>query len=75
MAYTSGDALAFLDDFTRQVVVSRKDAGLHQWANWLREDSGSKPYAWLRPDFVPPSPFLLLRTLSLRRLEFWWSLI
>ena len=28
---------------------------------WLREDSGSRPYAWLRPDFVPPSPFLVVQ--------------
>ena len=49
------DALALLDDFTRQVVVSRKDAGLHRWTNLLREDLGSR---LLRPDFVLPSSFL-----------------
>ena len=27
---------------------------------WLREDFGSRPYAWLRPDFVPPPPFLVV---------------
>ena len=32
--------------------------GLRKWVNWLREDLGSRPYAWLRPDFVPPPPFL-----------------
>ena len=26
----------------------------------LREDLSSRPYAWLRPDFVPPSPFLVV---------------
>ena len=25
---------------------------------WLREDKSSRPYAWLRPDFAPPAPFL-----------------
>ena len=29
--------------------------------NWLLEDSFSRPYAWLRPDFVPPSPFLVIK--------------
>ena len=24
---------------------------------WLREDFSSRPYSWLRPDFVPPSSF------------------
>ena len=28
---------------------------------WLREDLGSRPYVWLRPDFVPPSPFLVVK--------------
>ena len=46
------DALDVLNDFTRQVVVSRRVAGLHKWSDWLREDLGSGPHAWLRPDFV-----------------------
>ena len=40
---------------------SRREAGLHKWTTWLREDLGSRPYAWLRPDFVPPSPFLIVK--------------
>ena len=28
---------------------------------WLREDLSSRPYVWLRPDFVPPSPFLVVK--------------
>ena len=36
---------------------SRRDIGLRKWVNWLREDLSSGLYAWLRPDFVPPSPF------------------
>ena len=27
----------------------------------LREDLSSRPCAWLRPDFVPPSPFLVVK--------------
>ena len=30
----------------------------------LREDLSSRPYAWLRPDFVPPSPFLVIHDSS-----------
>ena len=30
-------------------------------ASWLREDLGSRPYAGLRPDFVPLSPFLVVK--------------
>ena len=33
--------------------------GIRKW--WLREDLGSRPYAWLKPDFVPPSPFLVVK--------------
>ena len=35
--------------------------GVRKWTDWLREDLGSRPYAWLRPDFVPPSPFLVIK--------------
>ena len=27
----------------------------------FREDLSSRPYVWLRPDFVPPSPFLVVQ--------------
>ena len=55
------DALGMLDDCVSKVVGARRDSGLRRWANWLREDLGSGPYTWLRPDFVPPSPFLVIR--------------
>ena len=55
------DSLDVLNDFTRQVVVSRRDNGIRKWASWLREDSGSRPYVWLRPDFLPPLPFLVIK--------------
>ena len=64
------DALVLLNEFTGQVVVCGKDAGLHKWANWLREDSGSRPYALLLR-----LPFLFSRTLRLGRPGFWWRLI
>ena len=56
--------MASMDDlnrFVKQVVVTRRDSKLLQWGNWLREDMGSRPYAWLRPDYVPPAPFLVVK--------------
>ena len=50
-----------LNDFLKQVVVNRWNIGIRKWASRLREDSSSRPYAWLRPDFVPPSPFLVVK--------------
>ena len=63
MAFINGvfDSLEVLNGFLRQVVVSRGDVGIRQWTGWLREDLSSRPYIWLRPDFVPPSPFLLVK--------------
>ena len=55
------ESLDVLNEFTRQVVVSRRETGTRRWARWLLEDSGPWPYAWLRPDFVPPSPFLVIK--------------
>ena len=39
--------------FSSRLSVSRRDCGIRKWAWWLREDLGSRQYAWLRPDFVP----------------------
>ena len=29
--------------------------------DWVAQDVSSRPYAWLRPDFVPPSPFPVVK--------------
>ena len=55
------DSLELLNGILKQVVVSRRDVGIRKWTRWLREDLSSRPYAWLRPDFVPPSPFLIIK--------------
>ena len=55
------DSLELLNGFLRQVVISRRDVGIRKWTRWLREDLSSRPYVWLRPDFVPPSPFLVVK--------------
>ena len=63
MAFTGGffDSLEVLSGFLKQVVVSRRDVGIRKWTRWLREDLSSRPYVWLLPDFVPPSPFLVVK--------------
>ena len=50
-----------MNAFLRQVVVSRWDIGIRKWTMWFREYLSSWPYAWLRPDFVPPFPFLVVK--------------
>ena len=55
------DSLELLNGFLEQLVVSRGDVGIRKWTGWFREDFGSRPYAWLRPDFVHPSPFLVVK--------------
>ena len=39
-------------------VVRRKDCAVRDWRAWILEDPLVHPYRWLRPDLVPPSPFL-----------------
>ena len=56
------DAMEQLDGFVKKVVIALRDTRLLSWANCLREDLGSRPYAWHRPDFChPPSPFLVVK--------------
>ena len=47
-----------LSDFIHEVVLHRRDEAVRGWRNWVREDPLIHPYKWLRPDLVPPSPFL-----------------
>ena len=47
-----------LCDFIHQVVVHRRDEAIRVWRNWIREDPLVHPCRWLRPDLVPPAPFL-----------------
>ena len=47
-----------LCDFIHQVVVHRRDEAVRGWRNWIRENPLVHPYRWLRPDLVPPAPFL-----------------
>ena len=48
-----------LDGFISQVVSARRDAAIFSWKKWLHEDLSSRPYQWLRPDLVPPAPYLV----------------
>ena len=47
-----------LSDFIHQVVIHRRDAAIRGWRSWVREDPLVHPYRWLRPDLLPPAPFL-----------------
>ena len=55
------DSLEVLNGFFRQVVVAHWDIGIRKWTRSLRDDLSSRPYAWLRHDFVPPSPSLVFK--------------
>ena len=47
-----------LSAFIHGVVVYRREEAIRSWRNWLREDPLVHPKRWLRPDLVPPAPFL-----------------
>ena len=53
-----GDLHCSLSDFIHGVVVHSRDEAIRGWRNWLREDPLVHPHKWLRPDLVPPAPFL-----------------
>ena len=44
--------------------MHRREDAIRGWRNWLREDPFVHPYKWLRPDLVPPAPFLQCDPLS-----------
>ena len=53
-----GDLYCRLSDFIHWVVVHRRDVAITAWRSWLQEDPLVHPEKWLRPDVVPPAPFL-----------------
>ena len=50
------------------VVVHRRDEAVRGWRNWIREDPMVHPKRWLRPDLVPPDPFLQCKP----HFHAWW---
>ena len=50
-----------LCDFIHSFVVHRRDEAIRVWRDWIREDPLVHPCRWLRPDLVPPAPFLQCR--------------
>ena len=54
----AGDLHCRLTDFVHKVVVRRGDEAIRGCRNWLREDPLIHPREWLRPDLLPPAPFL-----------------
>ena len=55
------DTLALLNEFVLKVVRHRQASRSIAWTNWIREDLASRPYKWLRPEFVPPAPYLVCK--------------
>ena len=55
------DTLALLNEFVLKVVRHRQTSRSIAWSNWIREDLASRPYKWLRPEFVPPAPYLVCK--------------
>ena len=51
------DTLALLNEFVLKVVRHRQTSRCQAWSNWIREDLTSRPYQWLRPEFVPLAPY------------------
>ena len=47
-----------LDKCLQSVVRHRKERAVLGWKAWILEDPLARPERWLRPDLVPPSPFL-----------------
>ena len=47
-----------LDKFLQGVVRHRKEKAVQAWKTWVLEDPWVHLNRWLRPDLVPPSPFL-----------------
>ena len=40
-----------------KVVRHRQTSRFQAWSNWIRENLTSRPYQWLRPEFVPPASY------------------
>ena len=56
--HAASDVHRRLSDFIHEVVVHRRAEAIRGWRSWIREDRLVHPYRWLRPDLVPPAPFL-----------------
>ena len=55
---TVAGSIAKITDFIQHVVLHRKEIAIRKWRNWVLEDPHVHPHRWLRPDNVPPNPFL-----------------
>ena len=47
-----------LSDFIHAVVVHRREEATRGWRGLFREDPFVHLHKWLRPELVPPAPFL-----------------
>ena len=51
-------SIAKITEFVQHVVFHRRDFVIRRWRSWVLEDPLVHPYKWLRPDDIPPAPFL-----------------
>ena len=47
--------------FVHKVVHGRKANRIQAWSRRIRKDLSAHPHKWLRPDFVPPAPYLVCK--------------
>ena len=51
-------SINMITEFVKQLACHRRDFAIRGWRSWVLEDPLVHPYRWLRPDLVPPAPFL-----------------
>ena len=55
---TVAGSVAKITELVQQVVLHCKEFAIRNWITWVLEDPLVHPYRWLRPDNVPPAPYL-----------------
>ena len=51
-------SINMITEFVKQLAFHRRDFAIRGWRSWVLEDPLVHSYRWLRPDLVPPAPFL-----------------
>ena len=51
-------SINMITEFVKQLAFHRRDFATGGWRSWVLEDPLVHSYRWLRPDLVPPAPFL-----------------
>ena len=61
MVFKAGflELLEIITSVVARAVCARREAAVLSWKRLLHEDVSSRHYRWLRPDLVPPAPYLV----------------